>query len=273
MRDLNSWTSDVLARLSPATPLGAAVYLLAFLSAALILSRTLRAAVHVAMARQGHLDRTTVSFLQRFGSVLIWVAALILYAHLIPVLRSMGTALLAGASVASVVIGLAAQSALGNLIAGLSITFYRPFGLGDTLQVAAPTGTEIGVVEALTLGYTILQAADGRRIVVPNNLAASQVTLNLGGAGFPMAPIRLHVQRGADIEAIRTEAASLAREHVGDAVEGCFVAKVDAKEVLLELRCRSASAADRDRQRSELMALLASRLGANAQGGPAITFD
>lgn len=56
---------------------------------------------------------------------------LILYAHLIPVLRSMGTALLAGASVASVVIGLAAQSTLGNLVAGVSITIYRPFRLGD----------------------------------------------------------------------------------------------------------------------------------------------
>jgi hypothetical protein len=36
--------------------------------------------------------------LQQFGSVLIWVIMLILYAHLIPVLRSMGTALLAGAA-------------------------------------------------------------------------------------------------------------------------------------------------------------------------------
>ena len=69
------------------------------------------------MTRSGHIDHTTISFLQQFGTALIWVGILILYAHLIPVLRSVGTALLAGASVASVVIGLAAQSTLGNLIA------------------------------------------------------------------------------------------------------------------------------------------------------------
>ena len=76
------------------------------------------------------------------ATALIWVVLLILYAHLIPVLRSMGTALLAGASVASVVLGLAAQSTLGNLVAGVSLTIYRLFRLGDTLRVAAPTGTE-----------------------------------------------------------------------------------------------------------------------------------
>jgi small conductance mechanosensitive channel len=81
------------------------------------------------MTRRGHIDRITLSFLQQFASAVIWIVMLILYAHLIPVLRSMGTALLAGASVASVVIGLAAQSTLGNLVAGVSITIYRPFRL------------------------------------------------------------------------------------------------------------------------------------------------
>ena len=113
------------------------------------------------MTRSGHIDRTTISFLQQILTALIWVATLILYAHLIPVLRSLGTALLAGASVASVVIGLAAQSTLGNLVAGVSITIYRPFRLGDTLQVAAPTGTEIGVVELISLGYTTLRSTGG----------------------------------------------------------------------------------------------------------------
>jgi uncharacterized protein with PQ loop repeat len=97
-------------------------------------------------------------FLQQVGVVAIWVVMLILYAHLIPVLRSLGTALLTGASIASVVIGLAAQSTLGNLVAGIAITLYRPFRLGERLQVTAPTGTEVGNVEMLSLG-----CADRRR--------------------------------------------------------------------------------------------------------------
>ena len=85
---------------------------------------------------------------------------------------------IAGISVAGVGIGLAMQGVLGNLVAGISITIYKPFRLGDTLQVATPTGTEIGVVEAISLGYTTLRAPDGRLVVLPNSVAASQVVLN-----------------------------------------------------------------------------------------------
>jgi len=156
MNELQVGEHDLLKYLKPDTLIGALAYLVIFILVAQLLSRTLRAAVHAAMTRKGHLDRTTISFLQQMGSAMIWVIFLILYAHLIPVLRSMGTALLAGASVASVVIGLAAQSTLGNLVAGVSITIYRPFRLGDTLQVTAPTGTvvkegtEIAVIDPAT---------------------------------------------------------------------------------------------------------------------------
>jgi small-conductance mechanosensitive channel len=152
MNELMVGEHDLFKYLSPDSFIGAVAYLVMFIAIALILSRALRAAVHAAMTRKGSIDRTTISFLQQVATALIWVVMLILYAHLIPMLRSMGTALLAGASVASVVIGLAAQSTLGNLVAGVSLTIYRPFRLGDTLQVAAPTGTEIGVVEMISLG-------------------------------------------------------------------------------------------------------------------------
>src|SRR5271156_3781293 len=171
MKELKVGEHDVLEFLNPDTMWGALAYLFVFVVLALLLSRGLRAALHTSMMRTGHIDRTAISFLQQLGSVLIWVVMLILYAHLIPVLRSMGTALLAGASVASVVIGLAAQSTLGNLVAGVSITIYRPFPPGGTLPVAAPSGPDIGVVELISLGYTTLRAPDGHIITVPNAVA------------------------------------------------------------------------------------------------------
>src|SRR6185312_10399098 len=103
MKDLTVGEHDLLSFLKPDTLLGALVYLVLFVLAALILARALRSVVHAAMTRKGHIDRTTISFMQQFGTALIWVIVLILYAHLIPVLRSMGNALLAGASIASVV--------------------------------------------------------------------------------------------------------------------------------------------------------------------------
>jgi small conductance mechanosensitive channel len=261
MNDIQIGEHDLLKYLKPDTLWGALGYLLLSIFLAWLLSRTLRAAVHASMVRKGHIDRTTISFLQQLGTALIWVIAIILYAHLIPVLRSMGTALLAGASVASVVIGLAAQSTLGNLVAGVAITIYRPFRLGDTLQVAAPSGPDIGVVELISLGYTTLRAADGHMIVVPNAVAASSVTVNLTGnyAPWPLN-ISLRLSRDADIEEARRLAIKVAAENAGEkSVLGCFLTKIDATAITLELRLQAPDAAARDTLRSKLLVALPSR--------------
>jgi small conductance mechanosensitive channel len=251
----------VLAFVRPDTLWGALAYLVLFIILAMLFTRGLRAAVHVSMTRKGH-DQTAINFLQQFGTMLIWVVLLILYAHLIPVLRSMGTALLAGASVASVVIGLAAQSTLGNLVAGVSITIYRPFRLGDTLQVNAPSGADIGVVEIISLGYTTLRAPDGHLIVLPNAIAASQVLINLNTTFAPWPiTITIRLNRDADIEAARQLAMGVATEIAGkSAVVGCFLTKVDAAAITLELRLHAADVQGRDGLRSKMLMALPARL-------------
>jgi small-conductance mechanosensitive channel len=263
MHDLTVGEHDLLARVQPDTLLGAIVYLVIFAVIATLLSRGLRGAVHAAMTRQGHIDRTTISFLQQITTAMIWIIMLILYAHLIPVLRSMGTALLAGASVASVVIGLAAQSTLGNLVAGVSITIYKPFRLGDTLQIAAPTGTDIGVVEFISLGYTTLRAPDGRLIVVPNSIAASQVTINLNTTYSPWPiTITIRLSRDAPLDAAEKLALSVAAENAGDkAVVGCYLTKIEATAVTLELKFLAHDSAGRASLRSKMLAELAQRFG------------
>lgn len=278
MHDLHLGERDLLSLLRPDTFIGAAIYLVLFVLAALLLARALRATVHVELTRQGHIDRTTISFAQQIGTAAIWVMVLILYAHLIPELRAMGTALLAGASVASVVIGLAAQSTLGNLIAGVSITLYRPFRLGDTLLVTAPTGTEVGTVELISLGYTTLRTADGRLVVLPNSLAASQVTINFREARTtaPVA-VAIRIGRQADADAARTLALRIGREVAGEgAAPGCFVTRIEAGTAVLELRVRPSQGADRDALRSQLLTALArafAQAGLDAQDGERAAFS
>jgi small-conductance mechanosensitive channel len=268
MHDLNIGWNDVLQHLHPGTLVGALVYLLFAVVVALLLSRAVRLAVHSALAHQTHLDRTTVIFLARICVAAIWVIMITLYAHLIPALRSLGTALLTGASIASVVIGLAAQSTLGNLVAGVAITLYRPFSLGDRLQVAAPTGTEVGTVESISLGYTTLRTDDGRVVVVPNSLAASQVAINLSGSqAHPAAPLPIVIQvsRGTDTQAAREVALRTARVLLGEsAVLGCFLTRVDATGATLELRVRAPQAAERDSLHSKLVEQLAQRFASSA---------
>jgi small conductance mechanosensitive channel len=270
MHDLRIGERDLLGTLSPDSLIGAAVYLLIFVLLALLISRGLRLAVHSAMTRHGHIDRTTVSFLQQMGTAAVWVIMLILYAHLIPVLRSMGTALLAGASVASVVVGLAAQSTLGNLVAGVAITIYRPFRLGDTLLVTIPGGTETGTVELISLGYTTLRTADGRLIVLPNSVAASQVTLNLTevAATAPVSVV-IRVSRETDLARARELALRIARETKGvSSVGGVVLTALEPRNAVLELRVQARDASAREALRQQLLTALASGFAAAQLDAP-----
>jgi len=271
MHALITGEATLSSLLAPDTLVGALIYLVLFILGAAILSRGLSLAVHEAMSRGNHLDRTTIAFAQQLASALIWVLALILYAHLIPSLRAMGTALLAGASVASVVIGLAAQSTLGNLVAGVAITIYRPFRLGDVLQVSAPSGTEIGEVQTISLGYTTLRAWDARLIVLPNSVAASQVTINLSANATPYPmKVQIGVGREVDIDAACRRALDIAAQALGpQAVGACVLTRIDGSTAQLELRFRADPSQGIAATRSKLLASLAAGFAGDPAGGAA----
>ncbi len=239
---------------NPAKPMGAVVYAVVFALLAWFIGRALRLAVQRVLARdkRAYVDHTTVNFLAQLAQIGVWVFAFISYAHLVPALAGLGTAWLASVGVISVVLGLAAQNTLGNLIAGISLLLYRPFKIGDRLQVTAPSGLETGVVESLNLGYTILETDDNRRVVVPNSAIASQTILNLSGEdprGFCSVPIGISCE--SDINKARAILLELARRHpLTQEVAGCPVTQFGPAGVVLTLGAWCAdSAAARTRQR------------------------
>jgi small conductance mechanosensitive channel len=234
---------------NPATLFGALFYALVFLVVAWLAARALRLIVVHLLRRdeRGLIDRTAASFITQLIQIGIYLLALILYAHLIPTLRHMGTALLASVGVVSVVLGLAAQNTLGNLVAGIALLLYRPFQVGDLVQVNAPTGLETGTIESLTLGYTVLQTFDNRRIVVPNSVMASQVTINLT-AKDPrvMAIVPVSIGYDSDIDRARRALTELAHNHpLVQEIVGCPVTQLGSSGVTLSLRawCANAGAA------------------------------
>jgi small-conductance mechanosensitive channel len=159
--------------LDPATIPGAISYALLFLGLALLGSYL----SHLFMRRNSKRlhDTMAINFVVQLLQVGVFLTAVILYAQLVPALRSLGTALLAGVSVLSVILGLAAQSTLGNLIAGISLLLYRPFHIGDRVQVSTQKETLTGTVDSLTLGYTILRDSDDAQIIVPNSVMISVI--------------------------------------------------------------------------------------------------
>src|SRR5215471_8407401 len=149
--------------INPNTVEGAILYAIVALVIAIVAARLVRAWSHqLGSHPRLFIDRTAASFLGQLMQVACFLIAATFYAHLIPLFHKLGTALLASASIVSLILGLAAQSTLGNLIAGIALLLYRPFAIGDVLVVNAPTGKEIGTVRDFTLGYTKLLTEDGR---------------------------------------------------------------------------------------------------------------
>ncbi|HTS90117.1 MAG TPA: mechanosensitive ion channel family protein [Gemmatimonadales bacterium] len=174
-------TSDLHATLAhlfnPGELTGALIYALIFGGLALLGSRAVRALVRRLAAHFP--DPTGAVFLGQLAQVGVVLVTLILYAHLIPDLRAIGTALLAGASVLSLVLGFAAQQTLGNLISGVALVLYHPVRLGDALHVTTTMGIFKGTVKALTLGYTVLESAATEEVIVPNTVMASAVIVRI----------------------------------------------------------------------------------------------
>jgi small conductance mechanosensitive channel len=236
---------------NPRTLTGAVIYGVVLLAIAWIVARALRLAVSGALARADArmIDRTSLMFVTQLVQIGIYLFALTFYAHLIPQLRTFGTALLTSVGVASVVVGFAAQNTLGNIVAGISLILYRPFEVDDHVQVAAPSGLETGVVESLTLGYTVLRTDDNRRVVVPNSVMATQVMVNLTSRDpRAMLVLPIEIGYGADLEAARRILVDLAKAHSDvTSVVDCPVTHLGASAVRLTLRawCPNGGAAKR----------------------------
>lgn len=123
---------------------------------------------------------TEVHFATSLIQIVIYLLAVVIYANIIPGLKSLGTTLLAGAGVISMAIGFAAQNVLGNLIAGLHLIFYHPIKEGDIVQVFVPTGAATAKVETISLGYTLLtDTSNGNEIMVPNNLMVNNTIVKI----------------------------------------------------------------------------------------------
>lgn len=243
--------------INPKTVEGAIFFGILFILGSILLARALRAAINKLVRRDTNqiLDRTAVNFLSRVGQLLIFVIALVLYSHIVPGLRSFGTALLAGVSITTIIVGLAAQNTLANLIAGFSLLLYRPFRLDDEIQFSSPTVTELGRVIDLSLGYTTILTLDNRRVVIPNGLIATQVTINFRTEDpRKLASVPIRIGDGEDVPHVRQVLTDLASDHpLVQEVSSCRVMGIGDNGLTLSLQAWCANRANSKIVESDLL--------------------
>jgi small-conductance mechanosensitive channel len=198
----------------------------------------------------------TVGFLIRLVAILGAVFVALRVAGLRPQTLAVGGAFTA------VVLGLAAQQTLGNLIAGTVLLSARPFRVGDRvrLQGGGLAGTVEGLVSSLGLLYTTLADGDDA-IMVPNStvLASAVVPLREPSGVDLRARLRPGVTP-LDLEALLTDTLTTPiREPPRITLE-----ELDGDEVVVRIQAVPERAADGPRLATEVLAAV----GQETAGAP-----
>jgi small-conductance mechanosensitive channel len=107
---------------------------------------------------------TQLRLIKRLVSVIIAILAIGFALFTFPAVQGIGAGLLASAGVLSVIGGLAAQSVLGNLFAGIQLAFSNAIRVGDVVVVEGEWGT----IGEITLSYVVVHIWDERRLIVPS---------------------------------------------------------------------------------------------------------
>ena len=118
---------------------------------------------------------TRLQVSRRLVDAAIWLVAISMALTQFPELHVLSAGLLASAGISGIIVGFAAKSTLGNAIAGVMISFAQPVRIGDDIELRG----ERGVVEDITLLFTVIRLCDGKRMIVPNDTLSTEVVKNL----------------------------------------------------------------------------------------------
>ncbi|MGP4002825.1 mechanosensitive ion channel family protein [Streptomyces sp. 8N706] len=190
--------------------IGATAWLVVRIATAIVESSYSRYATSTRDPARVRRVRTQVTLIQRVVTAIVGVVAAAAMLLTFPAMRTVGTSMLASAGLLGIVAGIAAQSTLGNLFAGLQIAFGDMVRIGDTVVV----DEEWGTVEEITLTFLTVKTWDERRFTMPVSYFTSQPFENWSRGGPQMTgTVFFHLDHSAPVEAIR--------EKVHEIVQDC----------------------------------------------------
>ncbi|MBT8128363.1 MAG: mechanosensitive ion channel family protein [Gammaproteobacteria bacterium] len=172
-----TWTTITGWLMSPEGGFRWAVNLIQFVVIVVVfylLSMLAGKATQRAFAKSRHLSKLLRDFIVMSARRLVliigfFVALSALEVNIGPVLAIVGAA--------GFVIAFALQNSLSNFASGILMLIYRPFDMGETINVAGV----LGKVESMNLLSTQLRTPDNKQIIVPNNSVWGDVITNVTG--------------------------------------------------------------------------------------------
>jgi small-conductance mechanosensitive channel len=184
--------------------------------------------------------QTQTRVLSRIAAGAVLLAGLAFILMTFPRARQLGASLLASAGVAGLIVGIAARSVVGNLLAGLQIALAQPIRIDDVLIVEG----EWGRVEEITATYVVLRIWDERRLIVPLSWFIDHPFQNWTRRSADiLGTVLLWLDYTLPVEPLRREARRLCEASPNWDGRVCVVQVTDASERAMQLRILVSSGA------------------------------
>jgi small-conductance mechanosensitive channel len=185
---VNSSQLDLPAITWESVGLGAAV-----LVAGLLLAWVVRRAVRPVLRWRGRTESSAVVF----AILASWLVAVLAFAAALtvvfPSIRPVN--ILGGVGVISIAAGIAFQTVLGNMFAGIVLLFRDRLEVGDQVGVKGVRGT----IVAIDLSSTTVRTFDGRQVLIPNSVMHSEVVTVQTGFEAVRTTVAVALDEAADL--------------------------------------------------------------------------
>ncbi len=172
--------------------------------------------------QRGNVEATLVKFFSNFARYVVLIIAIVAILGYVGIETASFAAVLAAAGFA---IGLAFQGTLSNFSAGVMLLVFRPFKVGDVVNVNGITGK----VDEIELFTTQMNTFDNRRMIIPNGEIFGSTIENITYHDTRRVDVNVGTDYGADLKATRDVLVAAAQT-----VDGLLEDK-DVQAYLLEL--------------------------------------
>lgn len=188
---LNPETMAVLTERAIAT--GTNVVLAALiLIVGFIVAGMLKRGVRKAAERSPRFDATLAGF---FSSIVYYAVITVVVIAVLARFGVQTASLVAALGAVTLAIGFALQGTLSNIAAGVMVIAFRPYTVGDWVEVAGVSGT----VKDIDLFTTELATADNRKVIVPNGQAWGGIITNYSANPTRRVDLTFSIDYGDDI--------------------------------------------------------------------------
>jgi small conductance mechanosensitive channel len=151
-------------------------------------------------------DETVTAFIGTIVYTIVIIAVLLAVLDKFGVQTASFVAVLAAAGFA---IGFALQGSLSNFAAGVMIIVFRPYKMGDFVDVAGVAG----VVQEVHLFNTIIHTPDNIKVIVPNSKISGDVIKNVTGNDTRRVDLEIGISYGAPIGKAMEIAINVMKNH------------------------------------------------------------